>query len=288
MKILRTISELRTWRDGLTASNPKHQLGVVATMGALHTGHLSLIKQAKSQCDTVIATIFVNPAQFGPSEDLAKYPRPIEADIAKLEAVSTDALFLPSNNELYPSGYSTWVSEDFVSTPLCGSFRPGHFKGVTTIVLKLFNLIQPTHAYFGQKDAQQCAVLEKMALDLNLPIRLIRGETVRESDGLAMSSRNVYLSTDERKIAPEINRALLLVTAAFNQGERNPRALLEIGINHLKKFSALKVQYFEIRDASTLEDLGAKNSLSAQYKNGLVAAAVYLGQTRLIDNVLLK
>lgn len=278
-KVLRTISELRAWRNGLPAGA---RLGLVPTMGALHAGHISLMELARTHCDTVIASIFVNPLQFGPQEDLARYPRPIEKDIAMLEAAGVDALFLPEPGEVYPADNSTYVVEEAVSLPLCGALRPGHFRGVATVVLKLFNLTQPHFAFFGQKDAQQCAVIERMVRDLNVPVEIVRGAIVREEDGLAMSSRNVYLEPAQRLIAPLLYQSLLAASAAYEAGERDAGKLEAIGRAVLAGEPGINVQYWEVRDRRSLASLRAVDADGC-----LIALAAYLGKTRLIDNVTL-
>lgn len=278
-KVLRTISELRAWRNGLPAGA---RLGLVPTMGALHAGHISLMELARTHCDTVIASIFVNPLQFGPQEDLARYPRPIEKDIAMLEAAGVDALFLPEPGEVYPADNSTYVVEEAVSLPLCGALRPGHFRGVATVVLKLFNLTQPHFAFFGQKDAQQCAVIERMVRDLNAPVEIVRGAIVREEDGLAMSSRNVYLEPAQRLIAPLLYQSLLAASAAYDAGERDAGTLEAIGRAVLAHEPDINVQYWEVRDRRSLASLQAVGADGC-----LIALAAYLGKTRLIDNITL-
>ncbi|UXN74164.1 pantoate--beta-alanine ligase [Devosia sp. A8/3-2] len=203
--ILRTIAEVRARRDSLPSTQT---LGFVPTMGALHAGHISLMELARRHADRTIASIFVNPLQFGPNEDLSKYPRPIEKDLALLEAAGVDAVFLPPVHELYPPDASTFVTEDSVSSHLCGAVRPGHFRGVTTVVLKLFNIVAPDLAVFGQKDAQQCGVIERMVRDLNLRVQILRGPIVREADGLALSSRNIYLEPADRRRLRRFSGAL--------------------------------------------------------------------------------
>lgn len=279
-KILRTISELRAWRNALPAGT---RLGLVPTMGALHDGHISLMNLARTHCDTVIASIFVNPLQFGPNEDLARYPRPIEKDIALLEASGVDALFLPEPAEVYPADNSTYVIEEAVSLPLCGALRPGHFRGVATVVLKLFNLTQPHFAFFGQKDSQQCAVIERMVRDLNVPVEIVRGAIVREEDGLAMSSRNVYLEPAQRAIAPLLYQSLLAASEAYDAGERDAGKLEAIGRAILAREPGIAVQYWEVRDRSSLAPLEAVGADGC-----LLALAAYLGNTRLIDNLVLR
>ena len=277
--ILRDKASLRAWRASQPASV---RIGFVPTMGALHEGHMSLMAQARRSADVVIASIFVNPLQFGPNEDLSRYPRPIEADIAKLEAAGVDALFLPSVEDMYPPGASTLVEESLVSGPLCGAMRPSHFTGVTTVVLKLFNLVQPHLAVFGQKDAQQCAVIERMVRDLDVPVEIARGPIVREADGLALSSRNVYLSPEDRAAAPLIHASLNAVAEAFRNGEHDAEKLAAIGKDVLAQSDRIKVQYWEVRDP---ESLGAITRVGA--RGALLAVAAHLGTTRLIDNLLI-
>jgi pantoate--beta-alanine ligase len=277
--ILRDKESLRAWRGKLTEGT---RLGFVPTMGALHEGHMSLVAQARGAADVVIVSIFVNPLQFGPNEDLSRYPRPIEADIEKLEAAGVDALFLPSVEDMYPTGASTLVEETMVSGPLCGAMRPGHFRGVTTVVLKLFNLVQPHVALFGQKDAQQCAVIERMVRDLDVPVEVRRGAIVREADGLALSSRNVYLSPEDRAAAPLLHQSLRAVEAAHAAGEHDAARLGAIGLAVLAQSERIKVQYFEVRDP---ESLGAIAIVGT--RGALVAVAAHLGATRLIDNLVI-
>jgi pantoate--beta-alanine ligase len=277
--ILQTVAEVRAWRRALPA---EQTVGFVPTMGALHAGHISLMALAKSRTAATIASIFVNPLQFGPNEDLAKYPRPIEKDLALLEAAGVDAVFLPGVADLYPEGASTFVIEESVSGPLCGAIRPGHFRGVTTVVLKLFNIVQPDLAVFGQKDAQQCAVIERMVRDLAVPIEIVRGPIVREADGLALSSRNVYLSPEDRAAAPLIYASLLAAQKAFQDGERNASALEAIGRGVLAGDHRFTVQYWDVRDAHSLATIEAIPATGA-----LLAVAACLGTTRLIDNIIL-
>lgn len=277
--ILRDKSSLRAWRAALP---PGRRLGFVPTMGALHAGHMSLMEEAGRHSDTVIASIFVNPLQFGPNEDLERYPRPIEADVDKLEQAGVAALFLPSVAEMYPEGASTFVEESMVSLPLCGEGRPGHFRGVATVVLKLFNLVAPHLAVFGQKDAQQCAVIERMVRDLDLPVEIRRAPIVREADGLALSSRNAYLAPADRAAAPLIHQGLKAVEAAYRAGEHDAGRLAAIGLAVLAKSERIVPDYFEVRDP---ESLGAITRVGG--RGALVAVAARLGTTRLIDNLVL-
>jgi pantoate--beta-alanine ligase len=277
--ILRSVAEFRAWRKSLAADR---SVGFVPTMGALHEGHMSLVALAKARAVVTVASIFVNPLQFGPNEDLAKYPRPIEKDLALLEAAGVDALFLPGVADLYPEGASTFVVEESVSGPLCGAVRPGHFRGVATVVLKLFNIVQPDFAFFGQKDAQQCAVIERMVRDLDVPVDIVRGPIVREADGLALSSRNVYLSAELRSAAPLIFKSLKAAEEAFANGERNAARLTEIGRSVLAADPRFDVQYWEARSPHSLEAIEMVGREGA-----LLAVAAYLGPTRLIDNLVI-
>ena len=277
--ILRTLEELRAWRS---QTEPRARIGFVPTMGALHEGHLSLIRQARATCDITVVSIFVNPLQFGPKEDFSQYPRPFEKDLALLKAEGVDALFAPLTEEFYHSDASTYVVEEKVAEPLCGAFRPGHYRGVATVVLKLFNLIQPQRAFFGQKDVQQCSVIERMVRDLNVPVTVVRGATVREADGLALSSRNAYLSVNEREVAPLIHRSMKAVEQAIRDGERDVQKLTLRGRALLEAESAFQIQYWEIRDPSNLNPLDRIGERGA-----LIAVAAYLGQTRLIDNIIM-
>ncbi|WP_332700868.1 pantoate--beta-alanine ligase [Devosia sp.] len=278
--ILRTIAEVRAWRDRVP---PGEKVALVPTMGALHAGHMSLMDLARRRAGVTIASIFVNPLQFGPSEDLSKYPRPVEKDIALLEAAGIDAVFLPPVEELYPEDASTFVVEERVSLPLCGAVRPGHFRGVATVVLKLFNIVTPDLAVFGQKDAQQCVVIERMVRDLNLRIEIVRGLIVREPDGLALSSRNIYLGEADRRAAPAIFASLEAARRAFEGGERNADALAAIGRAILAAEPRIKLQYWEIRHPESLELIETIGPAGA-----LFAVAAHLGATRLIDNYLAR
>jgi pantoate--beta-alanine ligase len=278
MVVLRSRRELRDYRASLES---KSSVGFVPTMGALHDGHLSLVEKALRECSVVIASIFVNPLQFGPQEDLSRYPRPLERDLDLLRKAGAHAVFLPSVEEMYPPGASTFVVEEDLSDQLCGKFRPGHFRGVATVVLKLFHLVQPQVAYFGQKDAQQCAVIERMVRDLDVPVMIVRGHTIRESDGLARSSRNVYLSVSERERASRLFQSMEQVRAAYASGERDSEKLESVGRSYLEADSAFRIQYYEVR---TLQELRRKT----RFETGdqvLVVVAAFLGSTRLIDNL---
>jgi pantoate--beta-alanine ligase len=277
VKRLNTIAELRAWRK----EQGTRTVAFVPTMGALHEGHLSLVMQASGLADVVIASIFVNQLQFGKNEDFDKYPRVVEQDIDLLKSVGVNAVFTPSADEMYPTA-STFVVEENLTRFLCGAFRPGHFKGVTTVVMKLLNLVQPDIAIFGQKDAQQVLVIEKMVEDLNLPVKIVRGPTIREKDGLALSSRNAYLKPEEREAAPLLFKSLVAAKLAYEAGERDALKLTKIGRSVLEKNPAFQLQYWEIRHPKTLQLLTTIDNEGA-----LMAVATYLGKTRLIDNILI-
>jgi pantoate--beta-alanine ligase len=249
-------------------------------MGYLHEGHLSLVRTAKKQCRAVVVSIFVNPTQFGQNEDLSTYPRDLDRDIALLESERVDITWIPAQKDLYPEGYQTWVSVEKLTIPLEGKVRPGHFKGVTTIVSKLFNVVQPQLAYFGQKDAQQAAVIRRMTLDLNFPIEIIVQPTVRESDGLAMSSRNSYLSSKERKAAAVISQALSAAIAACEQGERDADRLRNLIRQTIEAEPLASIEYVSCAHPHTLDELKVVG------KTALFSVAVYIGSTRLIDNMI--
>ena len=255
------------------------RLGVVPTMGALHAGHLSLVRAARASCDVVAATIFVNPLQFGPSEDLAKYPRTWEKDVAALESERVDLLFAPSPEEMYPRGAATYVVVEGLSEKLDGKSRPGHFRGVTTVVAKLFEIVRPEVAFFGQKDAAQVAIIRKMVNDLNMDIRIQICPIVREHDGLAMSSRNAYLDPRQRKNALILHRALMRIQFEVDRGESLSARLIETGKGVIAEVPEVRLDYFAIVDPETLDPV------SDISKGALVAVAAYLGTTRLIDNI---
>jgi pantoate--beta-alanine ligase len=278
MKILNTIHEMRS--ECRSAKTGK-RLGFVPTMGALHEGHLSLVRAAKSRCEVVAASIFVNPTQFGPNEDFAKYPRAFERDCELLENEGVDLLFAPSAEEMYPKGAVTWVTVEGLSDKLDGKSRPGHFRGVTTVVSKLFHIVEPDAAFFGQKDAVQLVLIRRMVRDLNMPVEIAGCPIVREADGLAMSSRNAYLSAAERKSATVLHRTLQEVKQRFDQGEGDSAKLLSVGMKIFEQEAGARLDYLEIVDPETL------NSLPSVTKKALVAVAAYVGTTRLIDNVAL-
>ena len=277
MKIYKTIEEIR--EAILYAKRP---LGIVPTMGYLHKGHLELINHSMNDNASVIVTIFVNPSQFGPNEDFAKYPRDINHDINLLEKIGVDFVFIPENESLYNEEHSTWVNVEELSSKLEGQFRPNHFKGVATIVLKLLNITTPDYAYFGQKDAQQVQIIRQMVSDLNLPVTIKAIPTVREHDGLALSSRNVYLSTDDRESANEIYKALLAGKELFENGINSSRMIKESVIKHIiSKIKNSKIDYVSIASENTLEEIEIIDD------SALLSIAIHLGKTRLIDNIIL-
>ena len=267
------VSRAREWRREATT------VGLVPTMGALHEGHLSLVRAARAACDHVVATIFVNPLQFGPSEDLDKYPRTFERDRDLLDGVGADLVFTTTPAEMYPESFSTHVDEDRLSRRLEGERRPGHFRGVLTVVAKLFHLTQPDLAFFGQKDAQQALLIRRMVEDLNFPIEVRIEPIVREPDGLAMSSRNRYLDADQRRRATSIHRALEAARVAHDGGERDPARLAQLA-RDVMEAEQLDVEYVEVVDPATLKAV-------ERCERGLITIAARVGDTRLIDNHLL-
>jgi pantoate--beta-alanine ligase len=278
MLIAKTIAEVRAAVARLRAD--KKCIGLVPTMGALHDGHLSLIRAARSHCNAVVATIFVNPAQFAPGEDFAQYPRTFEADCAALEKEGVDVLFAPDAAEIYPPAASTVVEVAGISDRLDGVSRPGHFVGVATVVAKLFNIVQPDHAFFGQKDAAQVAILRRMVRDLHFNLELVVCPTIREPDGLAMSSRNRYLSPEQRQQALVLHRALRRVEAKIEAGVLDAEPLIDTGLAVLADEPDIRVDYFRIVDPDTLEDVPDVTA------GAMVAVAAAVGPARLIDNLL--
>ena len=276
MQVVKTIAELRELRRCLTGS-----VGFVPTMGYLHEGHLALVKHARAENAIVVVSIFVNPTQFGPSEDLGTYPRDLDRDLKLLEKEKTDIVFVPSEEEMYPPGFSSWVEVEKMTERLEGASRPGHFRGVATVVAKLFNIVQPTKAYFGQKDAQQAIVIKRMVADLNMMVEIVVVPTVRESDGLAMSSRNTYLSPKERQAATVLFRALSLARQLWQGGEKDADKIRYEIKSLIEKEPLAKVDYVSIADAATLEELDMID------RPALASLAVRVGRTRLIDNILL-
>lgn len=277
MEIANTFNQLRTIREKLTAP-----VGLVPTMGYLHPGHLSLVKRARSECASVAVSIFVNPTQFGPQEDLDAYPRNLDADLAMLQGAGVDLVWIPTNEMMYPKGFQTWVQVEEVTQSLEGARRTGHFRGVTTVVAKLFNGVQPHKAYFGQKDAQQAVVIQQMVRDLNFALEIVVCPLIREPDGVAMSSRNAYLNPPERQAATVLYRALKSAKSAYERGERQAEILRQIMINEIGKEPLARLQYVSVAHPDTLEELDNLGS------DGLFSMAVYVGQTRLIDNFLLR
>ncbi len=279
MKLVQTIAEMRALCRA--AKSGSKRLGLVPTMGALHAGHLSLVQAARSKSDVVAASIFVNPTQFGPNEDFARYPRNLENDSAILEREGVQLVFAPSVEEMYPAGSVTWVAVEGLSDRLCGKSRPGHFRGVTTVVAKLFHIIEPDFAFFGQKDAAQHAIIRRMARDLNMPVSIEVCPLVREANGLALSSRNAYLNPEERKSALVLHHSLTRVQQLYEAGERDSGRLTSAAKNEFATEPAVRLDYFEAVDPDTLE------SQSQVGKKTLVAVAAFVGKTRLIDNVVL-
>lgn len=280
MKIISTITEMQQQMQKLKSEG--NSIGYVPTMGFLHEGHMSLMKRARKENEVVVLSIFVNPLQFGPNEDLDAYPRDFERDHRIAESEGVDYIFYPSAEEMYPNNPSVKVTVVDRSNVLCGKSRPGHFDGVATVLIKLFNIVQPTRAYFGLKDAQQVAVVEGLVQDFNFPIELIPVDTVREEDGLAKSSRNVYLNEQEREQAPELNRSLLLAKAAVESGERNPAKLSDMMKNHINEYTTGIVDYIEIYSYPELQSL---KELTGRI---IIAMAVKFSKARLIDNIILN
>jgi len=278
MKVVETIVEMKQLRRKLA-----EPVGFVPTMGYLHEGHLSLVKRAKTENPTVVVSIFVNPTQFGPQEDFRTYPRDIPRDLAMLEKAKTDIVFMPAAEEMYPPRFSSWVDIEKVTERLEGAVRPGHFRGVATVVAKLFNIVEPTRAYFGQKDAQQVVVIKKMVAELNMNLEVVICPTVRELDGLAMSSRNTYLKPDERQAAAVLYQALKLAQQLWSRGEKDAEKIRQAMRELIQKQPlAEKIDYISIADAETLEELEEVKPPA------LVSLAVKIGKPRLIDNIVLE
>lgn len=279
MEILVTKRELR---ERLAAARRAgHSVGFVPTMGAFHAGHLELMRRARHECDVVVVSVFVNPIQFGAHEDFDRYPRDLDADAAAARSVGVDLLFAPATAEIYPPGFQTYVEVTELSRGLCGDRRPGHFRGVATIVAKLFHLVQPDRAYFGEKDYQQLRVIERMVADLDLPVTIVPCPIVRDADGLAMSSRNRYLSPEESRAATVLYRSLCAARARYQAGERDAGALVDAVRETLASEPRVREEYVEVRDAVTLEPVTRAD------RPVVVALAAYVGSTRLIDNLVL-
>ena len=280
MQIIKIIPQLRKVLD--IARRKGKSIGFVPTMGCFHEGHLQLMRRAKKEHDICVVSIYVNPKQFGPKEDLSQYPRDFKRDASMAQKENVDIIFFPSDNVIYSKGYLTYIDVETITQSLCGHFRLGHFLGVATVVAKLLNMVQPSAMYLGQKDAQQVAVLKVMARDLNFPVKICVEPTVRESDGLALSSRNVFLSPRDRQEAPVIHRALRQAKTAIQKGERNPGRIIAM-IKAMIKFKTRgQVQYVACVHADTLE------SLKRIEGNILIAVAVLFGKTRLIDNISIR
>ncbi len=278
METIRSVAAMKAWSKERVASGKT--IGFVPTMGFLHEGHISLMRRARSENDLLVVSIFVNPTQFGRNEDFGAYPRDPESDSAKCADVGPDAIFMPPAGDVYGPNYQTYVEVEGVSGPLCGGSRPGHFRGVATVVLKLFNIVQPTAAYFGQKDYQQLQVIKTMVRDLDLDVRIVPCATVREKDGLAMSSRNSYLSEGERTQAVCLNQALLEAQRLFTDGEPSAVKYIEAMTQRIKREPDAKIDYVSLVNPETLQDLNEVNHTA------LAVMAVRIGKTRLIDNML--
>jgi pantoate--beta-alanine ligase len=276
MQVVKAIDEIRKLRQSLTGS-----VGLVPTMGYLHQGHLALVKIARADNSTVVVSIYVNPPQFGPGEDFGTYPRDLCRDLELLQAEKTDIVFVPSDEEMYPPGFSSWVDAEKVTEGLEGASRPGHFRGVATVCAKLFNIVQPTRAYFGQKDAQQVVVIKRMVADLNMNLEIVVVPTVRESDGLAVSSRNIYLNPEQRRAATVLFKALSLAKQLWQDGEKDADKIRYQMASLTQEESLARIDYVSIADADTLEELKMID------RPAVASLAVRIGKTRLIDNMLL-
>jgi len=276
MRIIETVAGVREVR-----AKEHGTVGLVPTMGYLHEGHLSLVRLARKENSLVVVSIFVNPTQFGPSEDLTSYPRDLERDFRLLEKEGTNLVFMPGVEDMYPKGFSTWVDVEHITERLEGGSRQGHFRGVATVVAKLFNIIQPDRAYFGQKDAQQALVIKKMVAELDMKLKIVLGETIRERDGLAMSSRNSYLNPEERQSATVLYKSLSLAKQLWQDGETTTNTLIRKMQLLIRQEPPAQIDYISIADASTLEELKIID------RTALVSLAVRIGKTRLIDNILL-
>jgi pantoate--beta-alanine ligase len=281
MQVVWAINEMRRLRKGFQQTASSQTLGLVPTMGALHEGHLSLVRAAKVGCDKVAVSIFVNPMQFGPAEDFAQYPRTFEQDVELLEREGVDLVFAPTAQEMYPQGEQAWVDVPGIGDRLDGASRPGHFRAVATVVAKLFNIVQPDKAFFGQKDAAQVAVLQTMVRSLNFDVELVVCKTVRDKDGLALSSRNQFLTRHDRREALALVQSLRRVKEAIVEGEHSAPLLKAMLLEELQATGNFRLDYAEIADPKTLE------RMSNFSEGALVAVAAWVGNTRLIDNVLI-
>jgi pantoate--beta-alanine ligase len=277
MKVAETLTEMKRLRSEMTGP-----MGFVPTMGYLHEGHVSLVKRAREENASVVASIFVNPTQFGPSEDFEDYPRDTQRDLTMLEEAGTDVVFMPTVAEMYPEGFSSWVEVGKLTERLEGAFRPTHFRGVTTVCTKLFNIVEPTRAYFGQKDAQQALVIKKMVADLDMNLEIIVCPTIREPDGLAMSSRHTYLNQEQRRAAMSLNQALKLAEELWSQGERDAEHLRQVVTDHIRQQPMAEIEYVSIADTETLEELETVTT------SALLSLVARFGKTRLLDNTILQ
>jgi pantoate--beta-alanine ligase len=280
MKIVKDPKEMQSFSESLRASGKS--IAFVPTMGYLHAGHLSLVEAARRKADIVVVSIYVNPTQFGPKEDLARYPKDLKRDQKLLNGLDIDILFIPRTQDMYPEGFNSFVEVQNLSQKLCGISRPTHFRGVTTIVAKLFSIIAPDYAFFGVKDFQQLTIIKRMVKDLDLPVKIIGQPTVREFDGLAMSSRNKYLSAKQRKAATVLYRALSLAKQEIKNGARNPKKIIQRMRSLIKKEPSVKLDYLAIVDPESLENIQRIKG------EALFALAAYIGKTRLIDNLLIE
>lgn len=289
MQIFKSVNEMRTWSAAQRAAG--RRIAFVPTMGALHDGHMALLREGARRCDALVLSIYVNPTQFGPDEDLKKYPRDIDGDLEKAKICGTEAVFMPSDEMMYPEGYRTYITVEGVTKNLCGASRPTHFRGVATVVAKLFNIVMPDVAIFGEKDYQQLVVIRRMVSDLNIPVEIVGHPIVREDDGLAMSSRNKYLSPAERSAARSLSRSLEEAQAMVGRGETDIGTILEHVRRTIESTGIPRVEYAKIVDADTIEDLHAfrRPALPTAGRPGpaLLAVAAQVGPARLIDNRLL-
>lgn len=276
MRVIETVADLRAALQ--PSRRAGRSIGLVPTMGYLHDGHLALVTESVAACDVTVVSIFVNPTQFAENEDLSSYPRDPDRDLALCREAGADIVFLPGVEDIYPAGFQTYVEPGALAEPLCGAFRPGHFRGVATVVAKLFNMVQPDTAFFGQKDFQQVAVVRQMARDLDMPLSVVSVDTVREDDGIAMSSRNAYLDAAERRRARCISRGLFAARQAFEAGERDAARLLALAREPLSEMDS--VQYVELVDAATLQPV-----TGAVERPAAICVAGHIGKTRLIDNI---
>jgi len=278
MLILRTLDEIRSWRHALPSGS---SVGFVPTMGALHAGHMKLVEECRAASDLVVVSIFVNPLQFGPTEDLSRYPRPFENDAALCETAGVDVIFAPEAAQFYSEHHATFVDVHGLDVHLCGAARPGHFRGVCTVVLKLFNVVKPRRAWFGKKDIQQALILKRMVEDLAVGVEMVLSETVREPSGLALSSRNVYLTAEEKERATSIHRGLVKAREMWTSGTRNATELIAVIRSEIEESNPARIDYIEVVSQARLEPLEKVDAPA------LIAVAVFFGHTRLIDNALL-